>query len=107
MLYKFKSKAGGDVIMMGPQGDQMLQLLGRAPAAKGIFQAADLAQAIETLSRAVADDEAAFGKAQADAKAAGEAAPRRDGVQLKQRVWPLIELMRQSLAEKTDVVWGV
>ncbi len=107
MLYKFKSKAGADVIMLGPQGDQVLQLLGRSPAGKGIIEAADLAQAIETLTRAVADDEAAFAKVQADAKAAGEATPRRDGVQLKQRVWPLIELMRHSQAEKTDVVWGV
>ena len=107
MLYKFKSKAGGDVIMLGPQGDQMLQLLGRAPADKGIFQAADLAQAIETLTRAVDDDEAGFAKVQADAKAAGEPAPRRNGIQLRQRAWPLIELMRHAQREKTDVVWGV
>ena len=29
MIYKFKSKATGDVIMLGPNGDQMLVLLGR------------------------------------------------------------------------------
>jgi hypothetical protein len=36
MLYKFKSKAAGDVIMLGPNGDQVLRLLGRAPAPSGI-----------------------------------------------------------------------
>ena len=25
MIYKFKSKAAGDLIMLGPQGDQMLR----------------------------------------------------------------------------------
>ena len=42
MLYKFKSKASGDVIMNGPHGDELLRLLGREPAAKGIVQHADL-----------------------------------------------------------------
>ena len=31
MLYKFKSKAAGDVIMLGPNGDQMLRIIGREP----------------------------------------------------------------------------
>jgi hypothetical protein len=107
MLYKFKSKAGADVIMLGPQGDQMLRLLGREPAPKGLVQCTDLAAAIESLTRAVAEEEAAFAKAQADAQAAGEPIPRRAGVQLRQRAWPLIELMRHAQREEADMVWGV
>ena len=34
MLYKFKSKAAGDVIMLGPNGDHVLRLAGREPAAR-------------------------------------------------------------------------
>ncbi len=33
MIYKFKSKASGDIIMMGPTGDALLRALGRTPAA--------------------------------------------------------------------------
>ena len=40
MIYKFKSKATGDTIMLGPNGDQMLRLLGRDPALKGIIEVA-------------------------------------------------------------------
>ena len=40
MIYKFKSKAAGDVIMMGPTGDQVLRAVGREPAAKGIIEVA-------------------------------------------------------------------
>jgi len=29
MLYKFKSKATGDLIMMQPSGDQVLRIVGR------------------------------------------------------------------------------
>ncbi|WP_077035193.1 DUF1840 domain-containing protein [Pelomonas sp. KK5] len=106
MLYKFKSKAGADVIMMGPQGEQVLRLLGRDPAAPGIFTQEQLPQAISALEQAVAADEDAFAQRQADAKAAGEAAPRREGVSLKQRAWPLVELMRHAQKAGADVHWG-
>ena len=53
MLYKFKSKASGDVIMNGPHGDELLRLLGREPAAQGIVQHADLPRALAALEAAV------------------------------------------------------
>ena len=36
MIYKFRSKAAGDLIMLGPHGDQIMRILGREPAPKGI-----------------------------------------------------------------------
>jgi hypothetical protein len=33
--------------------------------------------------------------------------PQRQGVSLRQRAWPMLELMRRSLAAGHDVVWGV
>jgi len=106
MLYKFKSKAGADVIMTGPPGEQVLRLLGRDPAAPGIFLADQLPQAVAALEQAVAADESAFTQKLAEAKAAGEPAPRREGVTLKQRAWPLVELMRHALKDGEDVSWG-
>src|SRR5206468_2407161 len=46
MIYKFKSKATGDVIMMGPNGDQVLRLIGKEPAAKGIIEVAAMPSAM-------------------------------------------------------------
>ena len=106
MLYKFRSKAGGDVIMLQPQGDQLLRALGREPAPQGIFEHADLASAMAAIERAIADDEAAFERAVAEAQAAGQSAPKRIGIQLRQRAWPLLELMRRAQAEEADVIWG-
>jgi hypothetical protein len=105
-MYKFRSKAGADVIMLGPNGEQLLRLLGREPAAEGIVQKAQLPAAISALEQAVAEDEADFARRQAEAEANGEPAPRREGVTLRQRAWPLRELMRLSLAAGDDVMWG-
>jgi hypothetical protein len=95
MIYKFKSKAAGDVIMLQPHGDQLLRLIGREPAVKGIIEVADMPGVIRMLQ-----DAAAQGDAPADDD--GER-----GVGLKQRVWPMIELLKRSHAAGESIVWGV
>ncbi|MCX2864760.1 DUF1840 domain-containing protein [Paucibacter sp. PLA-PC-4] len=106
MIYKFKSAAAADVIMMGPNGEQLLRLMGREPAAQGIVTQSQLGAAISALEQAVAEDEAEFARLQIEAQAAGEPAPKREGISLRQRAWPLLEMMRLSLVERQDVVWG-
>jgi hypothetical protein len=101
MIYKFKSKAAGDVIMLGPNGDQMLRILGREPSAQGIVDVEQLAPAIAALRAAVRDAEA-----QAEA-AEDEDAPGRNAVSLRQRLWPVIEMFERALAARQPVVWGV
>ena len=95
MIYKFKSKAAGDLIMLQPHGDQLMRLLGREPAAKGIIEAADMPAAISALQEAAA-------QAQPPPDSEGERA-----VGLKQRVWPMIEMMKRSQAAGEPIVWGV
>ncbi|NCT82639.1 MAG: DUF1840 domain-containing protein [Comamonadaceae bacterium] len=107
MLYCFKSKAGADVLMMSDSGDALLRLMGREPAPRGIFEAAALPGLMQALEAGVAADEAQFQAAVDAAKAAGEAPPRRQGVSLRQRAWPLHELMQRSAKENADIVWGV
>ncbi len=106
MLYKFKSKDAADVIMLGPNGDQVLRLLGREPSPRGIIEPADMPAAIATLERAVTDDEADSQRRRDEAEDAGEAAPQA-AVTLRQRVWPLIEMMRQCHRDGQPIVWGV
>lgn len=107
MIYKFKSKSAGDVIMMGPNGDQVMRILGRDPAHKGIIESAQIPTAVAALEKAVADDEAARAQAEAEAAAEGQKLPPREGVSLRQRVWPLVEMLRRSHQHGHDVVWGV
>jgi hypothetical protein len=107
MLYRFKSKAGADVVMLADSGDAVLRLMGREPAAQGILDAAALPGLIQALEAGVAADETQFQQAVDAATAADEAVPRRQGVSLRQRAWPLHELMARSQKEGADVVWGV
>ena len=104
-MYRFKSKADGDLIMMAPLGDQLLRVIGREPAAQGIIEVAALPQAIAALERAVATAE----RARADAGTADDDDDPggANAVGLAQRAWPLLEMMRRSLAERADIVWGV
>jgi hypothetical protein len=107
VIYKFRSKAAADVIMMGPTGDQVLRLMGREPSAQGLVDVESLNAAISALERGVAEDEAAFARLQLEAEERGEVLPVRQGISLRQRAWPLLELMRHSLAARQDMVWGV
>ncbi len=75
MIYKFKSKATGDVIMLAASAEPILRLVGKAPAAQGIFEVADMPGVIDSLERAVADAEAAREQAEREAAAEGRRTP--------------------------------
>jgi len=113
MLYKFKSKATGDLIMLEPQGKHILKLIGKEAGAKGIILPSDMLAAIEALHAAVEREEIAI-KAAKDREQTGEhdetVAPVGEGVRtisLKQRVVPFIDMLRRAHAEDKEVIWGV
>ena len=104
MIYKFKSKAAGDVIMLGPNGDQMLRILGREPAAKGIVDVEQLAAGHRRAARGRARRR---GAGRGRRRTQDEDAPGRNAVSLRQRLWPVIEMFERALDAKEPVVWGV
>jgi len=107
-MYRFKSKADGDLIMMKPVGDQMLRIIGREPAAQGIIEVAALPQAIAALERALADADAQAAKTgEGRATADDEGSEGARAIGIRQRAWPLLEMMRRSLDQRADIVWGV
>lgn len=102
MIYKFKSPATGDLVMLGPNGDELLRLLGREPSARGIIEPAAMPAAIAALRSAVAAAEAP----PADDEAGdGDEPSRRVG--LRQRVWPVVQMLERAHAADQPVVWGV
>lgn len=108
MIYKFRSKAGADLIMLGANGDEMLRLLGREPAAQGILEPADLPAARRALEAALAaaDAAAAAAAAQQQGEDDPEACARR-AVGLRQRLWPMLQLIDRAAAAGEPIVWGV
>ncbi len=107
MIYKFKSKAAGDVIMMGPSGDHVLQIIGKQPVPKGIIEPAAMPAAIAAIEKAVVDEEAARQQAEAEAASQGKTLAPRETVTLRQRAWPLVDMMKRAHAAGKEIVWGV
>ncbi len=111
MLYKFKSKAAGDVIMLQANGKRVLDIIGRANGrdyeASGILQAAQMQDAIAALNAAIEDEEAQQSATVAQAVAEGKKAPPMEAVSLRQRAHPLIEMLKRCEKAGAEVVWGV
>jgi hypothetical protein len=107
MLYKFKSKVTGDLIMLEPNGRQILHLVGKDNQPKGILLPEDMPAAVVALERAIAQDEASLEQRRQAAQAAGESLPLADTVTLRQRAIPFIDMLKQCQKAGKEVVWGV
>ena len=107
MLYKFKSKAAGDLIMLEQNGRQVLQIIGKDPAPKGIIEPAQMAPAIAALESAVAREEADQKKVEDEAQAKGGKPVPADGISLRQRAVPFVDMLRRAEKAGQDIVWGV
>ena len=110
MLYKFKSKVTADLIMLEPNGRQILTLIGKADAGalvKGILLPQDMAAAITALQNAIVQDEAIQQQRKKEAQAAGEALSRTDIISLRQRAVPFIDMLTQCQKAGKEIVWGV
>jgi len=98
MLYKFKSKDYGDVIMLEPNGRRVLEIIGKDAGPKGIILPEQMPAAMAALQAAIAEEELAE-------KEAGVV--QGDGPGLRQRALPFIELLQRNHRAGHEVVWGV
>lgn len=100
MLVKFQSEAYGDVMMFGDVARQMMEILGKEPAARGIVTVEELPAAISRLKAAIDADPRRMQKTAADGKA-------EPSVGITQRALPLLELFEYSLKREVPVLWGI
>lgn len=103
MIYKFKSKATGDLIMLGPNGDQMLRLLGREPTAQGIIEPAAMSDALRLIDQALAAAETADA---AETDPPADEGAREHAVGLRTRLWPMRQMLERAEAAGEPIVWG-
>ena len=107
MHYRFKSRADADLLMMQPVAEQLLAIVGRQPAPQGIIELQAIPAAIAALEGAIADERALQKRTGGDRVADDDADGGGDRIGLSRRAWPLLEMMKRSVAEKSDIVWGV
>ncbi|MEZ5652651.1 MAG: DUF1840 domain-containing protein [Burkholderiaceae bacterium] len=102
MLYEFKSRATGSVVMTGDVGDQVMKALGREPAERGVITVDQMPGAIARLKAA--------SKSEPPTPVAGKTDDDDgdpDVIAFAARVLPLIEMLEEAGKAGKDVTWGV
>jgi precorrin-6B methylase 2 len=104
MLYKFKSKNAGDVIMLEANGRRVLEVIGKGTGPIGIILAGEMAAATAALQAAIALEESTQQASEGEANAE---VTHGDAPGLRQRAMPFIDMLARNAKANTDVTWGV
>lgn len=97
MLVRFRSDVG-DIIMFGEVAVTLLKMMGQSGSVPGAILAPDIPPALARLQGAIA----------ATAAVPPPSKPRDEGeppVSLRQRAFPLIDLLDRAVRKKADVIW--
>lgn len=113
MAYKFKSRATADLTMLDAPGKQILQIMGKTPGEPGIVTVEQIPGAIAALEAAVVEDDKRRKALEAEIQngnaKAGEALAKLSdelgAVSLRQRIKPLVDMLRESAQGNKDVTW--
>ena len=104
MLVTFHSNAGASIIMFGDVAVALLKMMGHSGTVPSALLAKDVAAAMASLQRGLtaAGPDA---KAERDAKPADDDGDAPPPVSLRQRAFPLIELLSAAAEQECDVMW--
>jgi len=105
MIYRFRSKAGPDVIMLADLTQRIFEILGRPLEPRGILTVEQLPTLIIALETAILKDLEERAKSNAADQENTEKPKLAD--RLGQRAYPFLELMKQAKAKDEPVMWGV
>jgi hypothetical protein len=97
MLVRFDSRVGG-FTTFGEPAVRLLKMMGHSGAVPSALLAADIPQALARL-------EAALAGAPPATEEAGEEEDGTPKVSLRQRAYPLIDLLRRAAKADCDVLW--
>ncbi|HSV54754.1 MAG TPA: DUF1840 domain-containing protein [Burkholderiaceae bacterium] len=107
MLYKFKSKAAGDLIMLEPNGRRVLEIIGKDAGPKGIILPEQMAAAVSALQAAIDREEAEQKAVVDEAITKGDVPPPLESVLLRHRAMPFIDMLKRCEQAGKEIVWGV
>lgn len=96
-LLIFRSRAASQILMQSEAAQQLLDIIGKPLTPRGVITAEQIGDALTRLQDAVA--------------ASPQAAPQDDVAQtpisLRQRAYPLLEMLRAAQKRNVDVTWGI
>ncbi len=107
MLYRFKSQATADLVMLHADAQAALRLMGKDITPEGVISPDQLPQAIEVLQLAWREDHAL--RLREDTSAPERLAEKDDAnpdVRLSQRLVPLVNMLELANKANEAVVWS-
>ncbi len=108
MLIPFTSKAAADFFMLQTHAAPLFELMGKPLTAQGVIAASDTAACLSKLQigleNIAADNPAIASEPSSEPNHDGAATP---SVGLKQRAWPLLDMLARASNKQVDVLWGV
>jgi Domain of unknown function (DUF1840) len=102
MIYEFKSRATGPLVMTSDVAEVLLHIIGKQKGPQGIIVPDAMPVAIDALNNAIA--------LQKNATASNGNTDDEDGkpkVSLAQRALPFIEMMQRAHSAGKEITWGV
>ena len=105
MLYKFKSKNTGDVIMLEPHGRQVLEIIGKEAGPTGIILPEHIPAALLALQAAIEQEELPERQQQLAQNA--EQKSQSPAIALRLRALPFMQMLDACHRQGDSVMWGV
>jgi hypothetical protein len=105
MLYKFKSKNTGVVIMLEPHGRQVLEIIGKEAGPKGIILPEQMPAALLALRAAIAQEELPERQLQLAQNA--EQKSQSPAIAMRHRALPFMQMLEACHRQGDSVMWGV
>lgn len=105
MLYTFRSKAAGEIVMLPRHARPLLEAAGKLPEVarepRGVFTVEQLDEAIQRLEQLIAGTPpVTFNEDDPE-----ERERARQYVGLDQRAFPVLDMLRKARAQGVDVMW--
>ena len=122
MTVKFQSRATPDLVMVQKHAHQILKLIGKSEEGPGILEIQDMPAALAILKGLPQEQDHprkqtphGTASARADNRQADEEdvpeAPAPDfmdePISLRQRAWPLVNMIERAMKEDKPIVWNV
>ena len=114
MIYEFKSRATGTVVMTKAAAEWILGVIGKRPGPTGIVTVDQMPGAVDALRTAIDDEKRAIREARRESAHRDEEQDKDPNstdaeaiVTHAQRAWPFIEMLLEAHKGGRDITWGV
>ena len=105
MLVTFRTKAYSNITMFGDAAVKLLKLMGHTGTVPSAIMPEDIPAALERLKMGIATEEAALAEEQQSEVKDPYDESEEPRVSLKQRAFPLIQLLEAAEKEQVAVIW--